>query len=130
MRFVSFWKMVFIGQNLKHVHMTYYFFELLIFFWLTVCISCYHTKEILYVNTNFIRNQSWNKNKSFQLFLILMLKKLFLNVKLKLLSNKFWFFSISWTHFQKQPFAYVLQNRCSWNFAKLKIKSLQLRSSH
>ena len=22
----SFWKMVFIGQNLKHVHMTYYFF--------------------------------------------------------------------------------------------------------
>ena len=32
----SFRKMFFIGQNLKHVYMTYSFFELLIFFWLTV----------------------------------------------------------------------------------------------
>ena len=27
--------MIFIGQKLKHVHMTYSFLELLIFFWLT-----------------------------------------------------------------------------------------------
>ena len=28
--------MLFIGQNLKHIHMTYSFIELLIFFWLTL----------------------------------------------------------------------------------------------
>ena len=32
----SFRKMFFIGQNLKYVHMTYSFLELLIFFWLTL----------------------------------------------------------------------------------------------
>ena len=48
--------MFFIGQNLKHVHMTYSFLELLIFFWLTlVDIYClelisHHAKEILYGN--------------------------------------------------------------------------------
>ena len=31
-----FWKMLFIGQNLKHNHMRNYFLELLIFFWLTL----------------------------------------------------------------------------------------------
>ena len=48
--------MFFIGQNLKYVHMTYSFLELLIFFWLTlVDIKClefisHHAKEIFYVN--------------------------------------------------------------------------------
>ena len=82
--------------------MTYSFLELLVFFWLTL----HHTKEkeILYVNTNFMGNQSWNKNKHFHLFLILMLKKsVFLNVKLKHLMNTFKFFLVSWTHFLKQP---------------------------
>ena len=77
----SFRRMFFIGQNLKHVHMAYSFLELLIF-----CLEFIspHTKEILYVNTNFIGNQSWNTN--YELFLILMLKKpVFFNVKLKLL---------------------------------------------
>ena len=32
----SFGKMFFIGQNLKHVHITYSFLELLIFFWLAL----------------------------------------------------------------------------------------------
>ena len=32
----SFRKMLFVGQNLKHVHMTYSFLELLIFFSLTL----------------------------------------------------------------------------------------------
>ena len=71
----SFRKMFFIGQNLKHVHMTYSFLELLIFFWLTqVDIYClefisHHITEILHLNTNSKGNQSWNKNKDFHLFL-------------------------------------------------------------
>ena len=40
----NFRKMFFIGQNLKHVHMTYSFLELL----------------NMYVNINFMGNQSWN----------------------------------------------------------------------
>ena len=45
--------------------MTYSFLELLIFFWLTLDIQYLefispHTKEISYVNTNFMGNQSWN----------------------------------------------------------------------
>ena len=32
----GFQKMFLIGQKLKHVRMTYYFFEILIFFWLTL----------------------------------------------------------------------------------------------
>ena len=54
--------MLFIGQNLKHIHMTYSFLELLIFLWLTLDISylefiCHRTKEIL------MGNQSWNTNQ-------------------------------------------------------------------
>ena len=52
--------MFFIGQNLKHVHMTYFFVEPLIFFCLEFI--SHHTKEILYVNTNFMGNQSRNTN--------------------------------------------------------------------
>ena len=74
-------KMFFIGQKLKHVHMTYFFPELLIFFWVPlVGIYClesvsHYVKEILHVNTSYIGNQSWNKNKEIiTLSLILMLK--------------------------------------------------------
>ena len=54
--------MLFIGQNLKHIHMTYSFLELLIFFWLTLDISylefiSHRIKEIL------MGNQSWNTNQ-------------------------------------------------------------------
>ena len=72
------------GQNLKDVHITYPFLGLLIFFWLTlVDIYCleffsHHTKEILYMNTNFMGKQSWNKNKHFHLFLIDVEKTYFL----------------------------------------------------
>ena len=69
-------EMFFIGQNLNHFHMTYSFFELLIFFWLTqVDIDCllefisHYITEILYLTTNSKGNQSWNKNKHFHLFL-------------------------------------------------------------
>ena len=34
----SFRKMFFIGENLKHVYMAYYFLEFLIFFWLTLVV--------------------------------------------------------------------------------------------
>ena len=76
-------KNVFYWSNLKHVHMTYYFIELLIFFWLTLADNCclefisHYIKEILYVNTNSKGNQSWNTkqgDKHFHLSLILMLK--------------------------------------------------------
>ena len=63
--------------------MAYSLLELLIFFWLTL-VSIYrlefishHTKEIVRVNTNFMRNQSLNQSKHFHLFLALMLKKAF-----------------------------------------------------
>ena len=52
--------MFFIGQNLKHVHMAHSFLELLIFFCLEFIF--HHTKQILYVNTNLMGNQSWNTN--------------------------------------------------------------------
>ena len=67
--------MFFIGQNLNHVHMTYSFLELLIFFWLTqvdtYCLEIisYHITEILYLDTISKGNQSGNKNKHFHLFL-------------------------------------------------------------
>ena len=76
-------KMFFIGQKLKHVHMTYSFPELLIFFWVPlVGIYClefvsHYVKEILHVNTSYTGNQSRNKNKDIYIFtlsLILMLK--------------------------------------------------------
>ena len=80
--------------------------------WLLLKITSHPTKEILYVNTNCMGNQPWNKNKYFLLLLMLMLKNLFFNVKLKL-RNKCYFLSVSWTNLQKQPFADVLQSRCS-----------------
>ena len=48
--------MFFNGQNLKYVHITYSFLELLIFFGLEFIF--HHTKEISYVNTNFMKDQN------------------------------------------------------------------------
>ena len=51
-----------------------YLFELLVLFWLTQVdiyffkFISHYIKEILYVNTNFIGNQSWNKNKEISIF--------------------------------------------------------------
>ena len=69
----SFQKMFFIGQKLKHVHMTY-FLELLIFFWLAlVGIYClelisHYIKEILHVSPSYTGNQSLNKIKERYIF--------------------------------------------------------------
>ena len=60
----SFRKMFFIGQKLKHVHITYSLLELFIFFLLYLLdiyylqFISYHIKELLYVNTHFKGNQS------------------------------------------------------------------------
>ena len=48
--------MFFNGQNLKYVHITYSFLELLIFLGLEFIF--HHTKEISYVNTNFMKDQN------------------------------------------------------------------------
>ena len=119
----SFWKLFFIGQNLNHVHMTYSFLELLIFFWLTqVDIYClefisHHITEILYLNTKSKGNQSWNKNKHFHLFFHEIKTNIFncfFNIKLEMPYEQSLFFSVSWAHFRKQLFEDVLQNRCSF----------------
>ena len=81
--------MFFIGQHLKHVHMTY----LLLNFWSSFAWNLFLTtpkKYCMWIQT------SWETNHEIpiiNLFLILMLKKpVFLNVKLKLLSFLFFFF--------------------------------------
>ena len=80
-----------------------------------------HQRNI-YVNTNSRGNQSWNKNKEIyihpHLFQILMLKILFFYVELNLLST---ISNFSQFHegSQKQPFADVLQNRCSKKFRNI-----------
>ena len=71
----SFQKMFFNGQNVNHIHMAYFFLEILIFFWLTqVDISCLYfishdITEILYLNAHSKGRQSWNKSKHLHLFL-------------------------------------------------------------
>ena len=45
------------------------------FQWFLLKIISHRNKEILYMNTNFMGNQPWSKNKYFLLLLILMLKK-------------------------------------------------------
>ena len=63
--------MIFIGQNLKHVHITYSFLELLIFF----CLKKYC-----------VGNQSWNTIQE----LVSDIDVENPDVKLKLLMNKFY----------------------------------------
>ena len=111
--------MFFIGQNLNHVHMTYSFLEILIFFWLTqVDIYClefisHHIKELLYLNINPKGNQPWNKHKHFHLFLSRNKKTniftdfFYINIKIPYEQS---FFSVSRIHFQKQPLAHVRSN--------------------
>ena len=86
----SFQKMFFIGQNLKHVHMTYSFLELLIFFWLTLLFIVWN----LFITTSkkyrIWIQISWETNPEvktniFTCFWYWCWKNLFLNVKLKLL---------------------------------------------
>ena len=89
----SFRKMFFIGQNLKHVHMTYSFLERLIFSWLTLVnifsleFISHSIKEILYINTNSKENHHKRDITCFHLPSILRLKNPI--------------FSVSWIHFLK-----------------------------
>ena len=53
------------------------------------------------MNTNFTGNQSWNKSKHFHLFMILMLKESgFLNAKLILFMNNFYYHIFRDSHLQ------------------------------
>ena len=129
----SFRKMFFIGQNLKHVHMTYYFLELLIFFWLTqVDIYClefisHHITEILYLNTNSKGNQAWNKNKHFHLFLSWNKNKHFYLLNIIIPHEKSFFLNT----FRSSRWQMFFKIGALKDFAILRIKKrLQLRSSH
>ena len=99
--------MFLIGQSLKHIHMTYYFLDFQIFFWLTPAdIYCLefifqHIKEMLYVNKNLKGNKNNHeiKTKIFTCFPFsfspdIDVKNPFFNVKLKFLMNNFQFFSV------------------------------------
>ena len=108
----SFRKMFFIGQNLNFLtwHLLFLNFDLLLINWsryLSLEVYFSHVTEILHlwiqtpketireIKTSILTCFfSWNKNEHFHL--------------LKFLMNNFYFFSVSWTHFQKQPFADVL----------------------
>ena len=135
-----FQKIFFSGQNLKHVHMTYSFLEILIFFWLTLEIYCLKfisrfTKDLLHVNLYFMGNQSWSKNKHFYLFLILIWrwKNLFFNVKLILLIH---FSQLHELIFRSSRTQMLLKIGALENFAILRIKwrlqhsCFPVRSSH
>ena len=70
-------------------------------------------KELLWICFLFLAFRSNQPVHIFFSYWYCCWKNLFCNVKLKLLRNKCLFLSVSWTHLQKQPFADVLQNRCS-----------------
>ena len=124
----SFQKMFFIGQKLKHVHMTYYFLELLIFFWLALVgiyrleFISYYIKEILHVNPAYTGNQSLNKNKDiyFHLSLILMLK----NPVLLMLSKNSLSTVSNFSQFHEHNFLKVMKHLfcSSVNFKRFLIK--------
>ena len=117
----SFRKILFIGQNLKHVHMTYSFLELLIFFWLTLdTISVWslflssQKKYFMWVQT------LWETNYKIKTIIF---KNLFFDVKLKFLMNKSEFFSVSWTYFQRSSRSQMFfKIRALKHFAILRIK--------
>ena len=128
----SFRKMFFIGQNLKLVYVTYSFLELLIFFCLEFISQ--HTKEILYVNTNFKGNQSWNTNHELVSDIDIEKKKRSFNVKLKLIMYKFSQFH---EHIFRSSRSHMFFKIAALkNFAILKIKKrlkhrcFPVRSSH
>ena len=94
----GFRKMCFIGQSLKHVHITHFFswtFDLPLIEssrYLLLGVYFSHITEILYVNTNSRGNQSWNNNKHFHLLLSWNKTNIFtcfFTVKLKFLMNNF-----------------------------------------
>ena len=91
----SFRKMFFIGQNLKYVHMTYSFLELLIFFLLTLLRFFFspHQRNIC-VNTNFEETNLEIKTKrcAFSLVSDIDVENPVINVKLKFLINNFYTF--------------------------------------
>ena len=134
----SFQKVFFIGQNLKHVYMTFvsWTFDLLLVkygrylvLWVLKEIS-YNTKKILLVNTNFIGKKPIIikpiKTNILTYFLYWCWKSLFVNVMLKLLLNNFWSFEVSLTHFQKQLFVDLLQNRRSLKYSNEHLRWLHL----
>ena len=113
----SFWKMFFIGQNLNHVHMTYSFLELLIFFLTQVDIYFLELflttsqKYCIWIQTPKETNHEI-KGNIFTCFFLEIKTNIFtciFNIKLNIPYEQLYFFSVSWTHFQKQPFADVLQ---------------------
>ena len=68
-------KMFFIGQNLKHVHITFSFLEFLFFFLSLVVDICFefifnYIRKILHANTNSKGNQSWNNNIELYIFTV------------------------------------------------------------
>ena len=97
--------MFFIGQNLKHVHLTYSF-DLLLINSRYLVIGVYFSPH-----QRNLHGKPLMKYQSWTCFWYWCSKNLFFNVKLKLLMNKF--SSVPWTHFQKQLFADVLQNMFS-----------------
>ena len=64
-------------------------------------------KYCMWMNLNFTGNQSWNKSKHFHLFLIWKNRGFNFNSLYEQFLQ---------THFQKQPFVNVLQNKCSEKF--------------
>ena len=110
----SFRKMLFIGQNWKHVHMTYSFLELLIFFWLTLLFIVWN----LFITTSkkyrIWIQISWETNPEvktniFTCFWYWCWKNLFLNVKLKLVI----YFNFSQLH------EHIFRSSCTQMFFKI-----------
>ena len=97
--------MFFIGQNLKHFHLTYSF-DLLLINSRYLVIGVYFSPH-----QRNLHGKPLMKYQSWTCLWYWCSKNLFFNVKLKLLMNKF--SSVPWTHFQKQLFADVLQNMFS-----------------
>ena len=132
----SFRKIFFIGQNLKHVHMTFssWTFNLLLINSTVFRLYFFNmpNKYCMWIKTNVMGNQSWNKSKHFHLFLILMLKKSgFFNVKLILFMNNFY------KHiFRSSRLQMFFKISALKNFAILRIKKrlqhrcFRVRSSH
>ena len=131
----SFRKMLFIGQNLKHVQMAYSFLELLIFFWLTLdpisVWSLFLTSRKRY--SMWIQTL-WETNHEIKTIIF---QKLSFNVKLKFLINKSYFFSVLWTYFQRSSRSLMFFNiRALKHFAILRIKKrlqhrcFPVRSNH
>ena len=100
----SFRKMFFLGQDINHVHMTYSFLKLLIFFWLTqvdiysLKFISHHITEILYLDTNKTPKETNHgiKTSIFTCFFREIKTNIFtcfFYMKLKFLVNKFYFFS-------------------------------------